>query len=400
MVSDQIRNRVDRNLGQIMAIGGLLLFAGLVVGEASSLSSFAPAWLLLCAVVTLILAVNALAGHVLPIRFLRAGWVLVPVLAAVAQITTYFAYSGLFPREILSWQSVSIPAAMVFLTLWLPAQLAIVCSVVMALLTPLSSLLALGPVSSIALTNTPNQLTGIGMVLIFISVQHSLLRFRLNEAEAEDQELSRANAVARAEEEARLARLVHDEVLASLSAAMHTGGPPSAALRAGAERSLAVLDAGRLRAPSIDSPLSGDEIGESLRAIATELDAGISVSVEGGVEGGRPVEEHAENSRRSGVSVPPHVAEALIAAAAEALRNSVRHAGKGAAHSLCVRLGVGGVEIEVVDDGVGFDLSAVDPRRLGVRRSILEPVRALSQGSATVKSSPGNGTRVVLQWQA
>ena len=53
----------------------------------------------------------------------------------------------------------------------------------------------------------------------------------------------------------------------------------------------------------------------------------------------------------------------------------------------------------MLDDGVGFDRSAVPTERLGVRRSIIERMAAVD-GAAEVFSAPGNGTRVMLVWPA
>jgi signal transduction histidine kinase len=51
----------------------------------------------------------------------------------------------------------------------------------------------------------------------------------------------------------------------------------------------------------------------------------------------------------------------------------------------------------ISDDGRGFDADAVPADRLGLRVSIRERVDAVG-GSASVRSTPGGGTVVVLEW--
>jgi signal transduction histidine kinase len=87
-------------------------------------------------------------------------------------------------------------------------------------------------------------------------------------------------------------------------------------------------------------------------------------------------------------SLSPDVALCLFRVAQEALTNAVRHA---RARTIDVELMAtsDGVELRVVDDGVGFVASE---RRSGLGlRSIDERVR-LTRGRITVGSQPGQGT--------
>ncbi|MFI5913193.1 ATP-binding protein [Dactylosporangium sp. NPDC051541] len=96
-------------------------------------------------------------------------------------------------------------------------------------------------------------------------------------------------------------------------------------------------------------------------------------------------------------AVPAEAAAALAAARDEALRNVERHAGTGAAVVELHRPPGGGLRIDIVDEGPGFDPATVDPDRFGVRVSIGARMRRAG-GRATVDSAPGRGTRVSLQW--
>ncbi len=78
----------------------------------------------------------------------------------------------------------------------------------------------------------------------------------------------------------------------------------------------------------------------------------------------------------------------------EALVNTAKHA---RASSVCVRLTrtAEAIELEVVDDGIGFESGRYMASGLGLR-SIDERVR-LAGGMARVESHPGEGTRVVVR---
>ena len=93
-------------------------------------------------------------------------------------------------------------------------------------------------------------------------------------------------------------------------------------------------------------------------------------------------------------SLSPDVALCLFRVAQEALTNAVRHA---RAQTIDVRLSTTteGVELAVVDDGVGFVAGERARSGLGLR-SIDERVR-LTQGSVRVESQPGFGTRLLVQ---
>ena len=99
------------------------------------------------------------------------------------------------------------------------------------------------------------------------------------------------------------------------------------------------------------------------------------------------------------VVLPPASADALLAAALQALTNSVKHAGPASRRTAtATMLPDGGVEITVSDNGKGFNASAISEERLGVRVSILENVHQAG-GAAHIRSVPGEGTTVTLRWQ-
>lgn len=410
-MQDRIRDRVDRSLGQVMAIGGSIAIGGAAITKAASLGDYSWWWLALCGLVLLSLTALGYFGHVLPMPVLRFGWAAVPAMVAIAQITTYFAYNGSFPEEKRLWLGIIAPTVAITLLLWMPVKRALIAACVISVLPAVSSLLVFGPVMTAAWTNAPYYLSGVAAVLLFVLIRGSLLQLRREEAAAEDQELRRDHAVARASEEARLARLVHDEVLASFSVAMNATGVPSASLRNGAAEALRVLEAKPSLDPVRGGKLSGVELDARFRALAAAHDCGYELEIEGPAvctdASGPPNEpalgppqKPAFEAALEAASVPTAVTETLLAATTEALRNSVHHAGESARRYLRCMIDKRRVRVSLFDDGIGFDRSAIDPRRFGVQRSIIAPMQALPTGSASVASTPGEGTRVVLEWLA
>lgn len=193
-----------------------------------------------------------------------------------------------------------------------------------------------------------------------------------------------ANAAAdaaRQRERARINALVHDRVLATLLMASRQIPESEALERRDAARALEGLHA-LLRDEPV-SDLTGERFAWQVQAITTELlpEAVFNYELDGAAD------------------VPGMAVDALLEAAEEAMRNSVRHAGR-ANHTVHVRVADDGAGIEVLDDGVGFEREAVPPGRLGISESIEGRMRALPGGSAQVISQPGVGTRVTMRWRA
>lgn len=90
----------------------------------------------------------------------------------------------------------------------------------------------------------------------------------------------------------------------------------------------------------------------------------------------------------------PDVALCLFRVAQEALTNATRHA---RASAILVQLAAidGGVELRIVDDGVGFVAGERTPIGLGLR-SINERVRLVG-GTVQLESQPGHGTSLLVR---
>ncbi|NYD72387.1 sensor histidine kinase [Herbiconiux flava] len=185
------------------------------------------------------------------------------------------------------------------------------------------------------------------------------------------------------QERTRVDTVVHDRVLSTLLAAARAEGPDDRRrVVAMAEQALVAL-----QSADAESELGGDRplgsLVERLRALVGTITAEVSFHAEGDI--GQPV--------------PARVLEGVYSAAVQAVSNSVQHAGEqGVTRSVRVHCwGASGFSVVISDDGQGFDADAVPADRLGLRVSIRERVDAVG-GSASVRSTPGGGTVVVLEW--
>jgi signal transduction histidine kinase len=96
----------------------------------------------------------------------------------------------------------------------------------------------------------------------------------------------------------------------------------------------------------------------------------------------------------SAFTVPLPVMRALLRVAEEAVENTEQHASVNAVN-VTLRFDAPTVMIEVVDDGVGFDVAAAERRSTGVGLFRARELLAHAGGAMHIRSSPGSGTRVV-----
>ncbi|HEX4727887.1 MAG TPA: ATP-binding protein, partial [Jatrophihabitans sp.] len=197
---------------------------------------------------------------------------------------------------------------------------------------------------------------------------------------AEEQTRLMAAAQAAAAERQRLARSVHDGALQVLALVHRDGlaaGGRWAALGAAAAEQEAALR--RLIAAEAAIPMPHDLAGE-LTALRTD-----TVSV---VMIGEPP------------ALPDQVADALLGAVGEALRNVARHAGAAARAWVVYEQSDQAVRVTVRDNGAGMAdgrlAEAERDSRLGVAGSIRRPVVEVG-GSVRITSAPGSGTEIVLE---
>jgi hypothetical protein len=192
----------------------------------------------------------------------------------------------------------------------------------------------------------------------------------LDAASASAIEAARRDAAgaASALERRRVELLAHDYILYTLRATAL--GFPTSAL---AQTSLARLS-------EVEAP-SGADVVTRLRSLTTLLAPEGSFSARGAGE------------------VSPTVADALVEATGEALRNSVLHSA-GAAIRISLDLSPRSARVTIADDGPGFRVSRLPAGRLGVTRGIVERMHSVYNGTARIRSAPGRGTTVELGWSA
>ena len=190
-----------------------------------------------------------------------------------------------------------------------------------------------------------------------------------------DAATERARAV-RADERAEMASAVHDSVLQTLALIQSRANDPTEvrALARAQERDLRA----RLFAET-DPAARPASIATALRAVAAEVEDAHRVKIDIVTVGDAPLDEQAT---------------ALVAAAREALLNSVRHA-PGAPVSLFAEVGDRRVAAYVRDRGPGFDLDQIPEDRRGVTDSIVARM-VRHGGQAAVRTAPGGGCEVSL----
>ncbi len=210
-------------------------------------------------------------------------------------------------------------------------------------------------------------LTVVGLVALGLVLAPLLVRtFSQLRAERE--------ARIRERERAELAAMVHDQVLHTLALIQRSAADGKAVLRLarGQERTLR----GWLYKPTA-SP--DDRFAAALEEAAAEVEDEYGIAVETVVVGDRAVDDRVR---------------ALVAAAREALVNAARHA-EVVSVSLYAEVEPEQVSVFVRDRGVGFDPSAMQDDRHGVRGSIIGRM-GRHAGTAEIRSQPGGGTEVRL----
>ncbi len=179
-------------------------------------------------------------------------------------------------------------------------------------------------------------------------------------------------------------RRLHDTVLATMTV-VGTGAIPqtSQALRAQAAADMAIVD----QLLTGTSPEAGNgpltaRLDVALRAVSLAPRPGL-----------RPLRTVLEVPP---IALPRHVVNGIGECVAEALTNVARHSGTTSA-TVRANQEDAGIVVEVSDNGRGVDSRAIPLHRRGLRGSITGRMHALG-GEASIVSTVGRGTRVILRW--
>ncbi|MFV0452006.1 MAG: sensor histidine kinase [Propioniciclava sp.] len=186
-------------------------------------------------------------------------------------------------------------------------------------------------------------------------------------------------------ERSRLDAIIHDEVMTTLVSAGRSGGGADQHLSSQARHALASLDA-----------QAGDDTG-----VEDFLPGTVARLINDVVASACPTARFTSDVDPLTPRLPHRVVSALARAVREASINSERHAEATSCDvRLVVRRGAEGraeITVTVQDDGRGFDVDAVNARRLGIRISLRQRIESVG-GTAEVSSQPGVGTLVRLRW--
>jgi len=187
--------------------------------------------------------------------------------------------------------------------------------------------------------------------------------------------LERAERI-RSQERAELAAHLHDSVLQTLTLVQKRAGDPAAvaALARRQERELRAWLAGDGAAPP------GSSFAAALRAAAEEVEDAHLVQVDVVSVGDRPLDDGAD---------------AVVAAAREALTNAAKFAPGSGPIAVYAEAAPDRIQAFVHDRGPGFELAAVPADRRGVRESIVGRMERHG-GRAAIRSAPGEGTEIEL----
>ena len=226
----------------------------------------------------------------------------------------------------------------------------------------------------------------------FALADMGLLTWLLRQAQALDEADARRRALlirlridaSRTRARRRTDNFIHDHILSVLKV-IPTESTEPAQLRAGAREALADLDTA---AAEPDAPVRSSELLAALtRRLRTIGGDDVVIS----------------DSITKNLNLPQETAQALIDAAAEALRNSLTHAADPEqdpiTRTATLRSDADGVTITVSDDGRGFDPEHATISRYGISGSIIARMHDVA-GEARIDSSPGVGTTVTLSWSA
>jgi hypothetical protein len=181
--------------------------------------------------------------------------------------------------------------------------------------------------------------------------------------------------------------IVHDSVLTTLLSAASAYDPDSEAL-AGRMAASAIghLKDAAAASPDGEATVPPSQVASRIVGATSTLSAPFDVR---GV---------ADDPR----GIPVQAADAVYSAAVQAMVNSLQHAGNAPSTERWLSVAStesGGLEVHVGDTGTGFDPSAVQIGRLGLRVSIVERVTNAG-GKVHIDSKPGQGTVITIVWPA
>jgi two-component system sensor histidine kinase UhpB len=193
-------------------------------------------------------------------------------------------------------------------------------------------------------------------------------------------------------ERTRIARELHDDVNQQLAA---LGIGLSALKRRVPDDSVLREEVARLQGQAMHAADTVRVLSHELHPAALRHAGLVPAMRELCAQYGRGDSVHVILNAKRDVNVPHEVALCVYRVTQEALRNAARHASAQTAH-VQLRLSGDTLELDIEDDGMGFDEAAAR-RRGGLGLTSMDERVRLVGGSVHVDTAPGHGTRISLR---
>jgi two-component sensor histidine kinase len=390
----QARNPVSRKqveivLSRSVAAGSLVFAAQTVSPLLSQAKESHPAWLLAASIAIVASLLIALFCSII-IKWVRASQGVVALVFVAVLLTWPFDVVTPHSPTDNQWlyyllTVATSTAAIAFPTRWSAIYLFAVPSLYgIVRMTPPGGA---EPVPAAILDSVYSIILGGAVVVLITMLRQTATNVDVAQSAALERYGHAVRHHATEVERVQVDSIVHDSVLTTLLSAARAYSPEAKALAA----VMAGNAIGYLHDAALVQPDDGSTV--RLRAIAQRIsDAAVGMS--------RPFQVRAVDVGPR--SIPTSVGEAIVSAATQAMMNSVQHAGESTRVRRWVSIkGMrpGGIQVEVGDNGSGFDAESVPTERLGVRVSIVERV-GNAGGHAKVVSAPHRGATITVQWPA
>lgn len=222
-----------------------------------------------------------------------------------------------------------------------------------------------------------------GTVLgLFILVRDSVSKVDEANSVAIQSAMQQAITDAVERERQRIDALIHDRVLNTLLLAANASNPheQKSVVKLSIEAIESLRKADQEPNPSKEIQPLG--LFGALKQAALQLIPGVGVEI----------------LSAGSAQIPSEAAEALTEALIQGLDNVARHAKASRVSLTLTSPTPTSVMIDLVDNGVGFKLLKIPKDRIGVRTSIIKRMESVG-GEASIRSVPGSGTTLRLQWQ-
>lgn len=192
---------------------------------------------------------------------------------------------------------------------------------------------------------------------------------------------ARTDAVER--ERQRIDALVHDKVLSTLLLSANAETPvDKQSVVKQAREAISILTATR-EGTNDNAGFTPLGLFRALKRAAIGLLPDIQVSIlSGGTE-----------------RIPALVAQSITEATLQAIDNANRHARASQIRLILGSPTPNSLDVQVIDNGVGFRIDKVPKDRIGIRTSIIGRLESLN-GEAVIESSLTKGTTITLRWSA